>query len=240
MKKKFEDVKKIAATILYPPVCPVCKKILGYQKLICRKCSGKMIAVGENTCKSCGKPLENEEREYCYDCSKKKHYYEQGVAAFRYNETVKKTIYEFKYQNKREYARYYSSQLILQYDHIFKQWGIEAIVPVPIYKLKKRKRGFNQAQLIGKELSYHLQIPCINQWLIRVKNTIPQKELNDAGRKKNLEDAFAVKKDYPYKTVLLVDDIYTTGSTIDHCAKILRANGCQKVYFAAVSIGQGI
>lgn len=240
MERKIENIKKFAVSLLYPPVCPVCKKILHYQKLICMECDKKMLQVGEIVCQCCGKPLEKDEQEYCYDCVRKQHEYKQGIAAFRYNETVKQTIYEFKYQNKREYAHYYATSLFAQYEKVFRSWGIEAIVPVPIYKLKKRKRGYNQAQLIAKELSRYLHLPCVEDWLVRTKNTIPQKELNEAARRKNLEDAFEIHGKYPYKIVLLVDDIYTTGSTIDHCAKALKTQGCQNVYFTAVSIGQGI
>ncbi len=115
------------------------------------------------------------------------------------------------------------------------------IIPIPLHPSRKRVRGYNQAEILADELSLLTGIPARNDILYRIKRTSPQKKLDGSGRRKNLRGAFAVKRgeNLP-QNVLLIDDIYTTGSTVERCAKMLRLGGVQNVYFLTVSIGQGI
>ena len=110
-----------------------------------------------------------------------------------------------------------------------------------MYAAKKRKRGYNQAEVFAEELGKRLDIPMEKKWIRRVWNTVPQKELNYQQRKDNLKGAFQVKTNIvKYKKVLLVDDIYTTGSTIDAVSKVCREAGIANIYFLTVSIGDGL
>jgi ComF family protein len=114
------------------------------------------------------------------------------------------------------------------------------MIPVPLFKKKKIKRGFNQAEVIAAKLSGRLQIPYNAKILCRVKDTEPMKQLDHARRKKNLEKAFKISKNIvKLNKVLLVDDIYTTGSTIDECSTVLLAAGAEEIYFICLSIGVG-
>lgn len=118
---------------------------------------------------------------------------------------------------------------------------MDLIVPVPIHKKKKRKRGYNQAELLGKELSLCLNIPWNTGGIVRRKNTKPLKDLQPSERRKNLWDAFYIAPDkrhfFEGKRVLVVDDIYTTGSTMDEMARTLKAAGAIKIYFVTLSSG---
>ena len=117
---------------------------------------------------------------------------------------------------------------------------IEAIVPVPMYSKKERYRGYNQAALFGRALSEKMDIPCIPRLMIRVKDTRPQKELNGRERENNVKNAFQSSDNVvKYKRILIVDDIYTTGNTIDAVSFLLKKAGAEKVYFLTISIGQG-
>ena len=117
--------------------------------------------------------------------------------------------------------------------------GIEAVVPVPLHSSRRRKRGFNQAELLARELGRRMQIPVYARAVFRIRNTRPQKQLDGRERQENLKGAFAVSKRWNCpKSVLLVDDIYTTGSTIHRIAGLLKKAGVQKVYFMTISIGQ--
>ena len=121
-----------------------------------------------------------------------------------------------------------------------RRWKPDALIPVPIHKARLAFRGFNQAELLARGLSKEFQIPVRNDLVYRVKKTTPQKELNDKERKNNLKSAFHVKPNaIECKTVVLVDDIYTTGSTMDALAKALKANGVEQVYFVCLAIGRG-
>ena len=124
---------------------------------------------------------------------------------------------------------------------MIKLWDIDEIVPVPIHKKRRKKRGYNQAEIIAFKLGELTGIPVNTQGIMRVKNTRPQKELGDTERIKNLENAFEADSLYrASKHVLIIDDIYTTGNTIRHIAQILKASGAEKVFFFTISIGQGI
>lgn len=226
---------------MFPRRCPVCDKILAFNgKKICFGCEDKLVYVHEPKCKKCGKQIEKFEQEYCYDCTKHRHIYKTGIAPFVHTGLVKQSIYAIKYRNKREYIDFYTDEILRLYKDEIEQWSCDGIIPVPLYKKKRRKRGFNQAEIIAKALSKKLNIPIYGNILKRVKDTQPQKELNRLQRKKNLENAFIIDKNIvKLKKVILVDDIYTTGSTIDSCAKILMDGGIKEVYYICISVGMG-
>ncbi len=237
-------VSKIRCAIInsiFPKTCPVCDKVIAHDEYICRKCVPKIHYIGEPKCKKCGKQLSNKEIEYCNDCSKKKHFYNNGLAVFLYDDIISKSIYRFKYHNRRTYAQFYGKAIADNNGSQIKQWGAQVIVPIPIHEKKLIKRGYNQAELIARELGRNIGIKVDEKILVRVINTKPQKEMNKADRKKNLENAFKIATNVvEYKKVILVDDIYTTGSTIDECTLALKAAGVEQVYFVSLSIGAGI
>ncbi len=226
---------------IYPRTCPFCDKILARGTDICGDCQNKLKYVVEPRCKKCGKQLIKEEQEYCYDCTKLRHLYREGIATFAYDEMVSKSIYRFKYYNRRTYAGMYARAIGVRYGEYIARWQPDVLVPVPIHRAKLQKRGYNQAELIAVELGKQLGIPVDSKILQRVRHTRAQKELNRSERKKNLENAFKISSYVvKYKKIVLVDDIYTTGSTIDECTKVLMAAGAQDVYFVSLSIGAGI
>ena len=127
-----------------------------------------------------------------------------------------------------------------RWENWMREKRIEAIVPVPMYLKKERYRGYNQAALFGRALSEKMDIPCIPRLMIRVKDTRPQKELNGRERENNVKNAFQSPDNVvKYKRILIVDDIYTTGSTIEACARALRASGISRVYFVVICMTGG-
>ena len=119
-------------------------------------------------------------------------------------------------------------------------WKAEALIPIPLHPSRKRKRGFNQAELLAKAIAKRSGIPVDAKLLLRTKKTDAQKDLNDQERLANLRDAFSVQKnEIPYHNLILVDDIYTTGSTMDAAAKLLKEHGAQNVYFLCICVGMG-
>lgn len=226
--------------MVFPRRCPVCDEVLLAGVYICEDCRKKIHFISEPVCKKCGKTLEEERQEYCSDCVRKKHLFIQGKAVFEYQEEMKKSMYRFKYSNKREYADFYAWEAVSAYYSWIKRQGIEAIVPVPMYIWKKRRRGYNQAEVFAKRLGAQLQLPVECNLVKRTRNTRPQKELNDVGRKENLKKAFKIVASIvKYRKVLLVDDIYTTGSTMDAVTEVLLEAGVEEVYFICVCIGRG-
>lgn len=188
----------------------------------------------------CSKPLEDDMRELCQDCERKMHGFVRGVAAFSYSKAMKKSMYGFKYNNRREYGKYYAGVIWDEFGDIIRSWNADALIPVPLHKSRQRKRGYNQAQVLAKELERMLGVKTDDKILVRIKNTKPQKELTYKERNSNIESAFQIRiNDLKYKKVILVDDIYTTGATVDECAKVLLDSGVEKVYFITACVGNG-
>ena len=146
----------------------------------------------------------------------------------------------FKYGNKREYAEFYANAAAEKYGVWLKKIKAEVLIPVPMYSRKKRLRGYNQAEVFARALGRKTGILVEEHFIKRVRNTTPQKELNESQRHSNLKNAFKLTTDIvKYKKVVLVDDIYTTGSTMDEISKILKESGVENIYYICISIGEG-
>ncbi|MGN0335861.1 MAG: ComF family protein [Lachnospiraceae bacterium] len=225
--------------ILYPARCPVCHGVIRGKGRVCRECREKLAYIREPRCKKCGKQLEKKEQEYCRDCMRYEHDYTRGGAVFAYDEVMKQSIYRFKYHNRREYAAFYAEEMYRVFAKTLNCWKPEVILPVPMHAGKKRKRGFNQAELVAAELGKLAKIPVDTGALVRKKKTVPQKELTRSDRKRNLKDAFlfAAPKDKKYERVLLIDDIYTTGATLDAVSEVLRKNQIKNIFFLTICVG---
>ena len=225
--------------MLFPSRCPICDKVrpIGGGK-ICIHCEKTLSIVTTPFCMKCGKALEDETREYCKDCSTVNHEYNQGRAVFLYP-SIRKSVYRLKYKNRKEYAEYLGWKMAQVCGKALKEWAPDALVPVPLHDKRMQKRGYNQAELLAKELGKYLHIPVNTSLVKRERNTKPQKALDITGRQNNLKNAFKIKQNnVKLKTIVIIDDIYTTGSTIDAIARELKAAGIQRVYYVALAIGR--
>lgn len=226
--------------IIYPKICPICNNIIPIGAGdVCPACKGLLTYVSEPYCMRCGKPVD-EDREYCDDCERRKHAYDMGRAVFVYDEYMSKSIYRFKYNGKREFARFYGNVMAEHLGDGIRRWKPDAIIPVPVHKSKQRSRGYNQAELIARQISKRLNIPVKSDIVIRQNATTVQKNLSAKARQNNLKKAFKViPNSVQLSSVLIVDDIYTTGATVDALAQCLKDAGVGKVFFATLSIGRG-
>lgn len=242
MLNKIKWAGEQILSLLYPDICPFCGRILkrGRKEQICPVCQFKLPYIYEPRCKKCGKPVSKDQQEYCWDCEHHRHYYERGLAVWEHQPIVARSLYQFKYHNRRIYSRFFAKEMVRSYKSIIHNWNIDLIVPIPISKKRKRQRGYNQAELIARDLGILMGIPVESCGLVRIKDTVAQKKLDVQERKRNLFRAFAWRREKKLRgNVLLIDDIYTTGNTIDAAAKILKEAGAIKVYFLTVSIGEG-
>jgi len=230
---------------LYPGRCPVCTEIVMPQgRLVCAECEMKVPYIEGARCYLCSKQLGDEREEYCYDCleriRKKDNFFERCVVPLRYNTDMRRTMEKLKYSNKREYAEFFADCIIRTYGELIKGWEADALIPVPIHRRRMIKRGYNQASLIAEHLNRYFEIEFREDVLARIKNTVVQNKLNDKDRRKNVTGAFKILKNVVQcKKVILVDDIYTTGSTINSCARILKEAGASQVYAVCACIGAG-
>lgn len=229
--------------LLYPARCPMCQEI---SEGICSKCAGKVEYAESPYCFRCGKPLEESEQEYCFDCTQHSHMFDQGRGLFLYQEPVKGSIHRIKYQNCREYLEYYACEMAKKLGADVLRWHPEVLLPIPMHPGKVRQRGYNQAELLAEKLGDYLDIPVNGNVLKKVRRTKEQKALTHQQRRNNLKGAFEINRDYldeygnlPWRNVLLTDDVYTTGSTMDAAAKVLKEHGVQQVYFITICVGEG-
>ena len=240
-RKRIIKWRPDVAGLFYPRRCPVCQVALEDRgERVCLICRTRLPYTGAHFCHKCGKPLVLEEEEYCRDCLGRKHRFERGRAPFVYDSVMQRSIAAYKYGGRREYAAFYAEEILNRCAKDMAGWRAQAFVPIPLHPSRRRKRGFNQAELLAKELSGRSGIPADAGLLMRVKKTRAQKELNDQERLTNLKDAFSVRKrKVPYQNIILVDDIYTTGSTMDAAAKVLKENGAKNIYFVCICVGNG-
>lgn len=237
---------KSVINLLYPRRCPVCGDIVSPEKILIHpSCISKLSPIKSPSCKKCGKEVIGERTEYCYDCSRHTRTFDWGMALLQYNEAAKHSMAAVKYKNRREYLDFYAAAIDSRFRKNILRLQADALVPVPIHPSRRRQRGYNQAEELAARLSMLWGIPMDAGLLVRSKKTAPQRELNPAERLKNLQEAFTVNTErlggrmgIP-GSVVLIDDIYTTGSTIEACTRALKAAGVQRVYFVVICIGEG-
>ena len=146
----------------------------------------------------------------------------------------------FKAGGRYEYGRFYGRRLAEELGDTIRSWKPECIVAVPVHRSRLRTRGYNQAEVIARSLGRELGIPVDTRLIRRSKKTVPLKNLTLAERQNNLKKAFKLcRNDVKLKTIIVIDDIYTTGNTIDAVSNVLKQKGVENVYFLTISIGQG-
>jgi len=188
----------------------------------------------------CGRPIGESEKEYCDDCVSHIHLYDCGRALFSYR-SVSASLARFKYHGRREYAVFYAACAAKYLGSFLASCHADALVPVPLHKSRLQKRGYNQAQVLAEELSALTGIPVCADWIGRVKKTAPMKDLSATERQNNLKKAFKIlRDDVKLNTTIIIDDIYTTGSTIDAMSRELKNAGVEHIYFITLAIGRGI
>ncbi|HHY77611.1 MAG TPA: ComF family protein [Clostridiales bacterium] len=223
--------------LLYPPKnkCILCG--IKDPNLLCHICSASIPFIHERKCLKCGKGLsEGYAENICPDCLKENFSFHSAYSCFYYTGKGKELIHKLKYEGKLQVAGILAEYMA--HEIKFENIHADILVPVPIHQKKLEKRGFNQARLICEHLSEILGIP---MWdcLIRTRDTREQFGLDKAARKLNVIGAFSVNMLYNVnnKRILLIDDVYTTGSTVDECSKVLLASGAEKIYVLTAAAG---
>ena len=214
-----KDIIKFLLDLIFPskPYCFLCNRKLDRASIyICQTCIDNIMPLSGPFCKKCGKPLSIEKHvknNFCIDCQIERHVFVQARSYGRYEGNLKKIINEYKYHGKRQLAevlgaKMYELLIVLPWPQI------DFLVPMPLHIRRLRERGFNQAYFLADILAERSGIPLFTG-LERIKPTEHQTLLDKASRKKNLYGAFRVKNPSKIldKTLILVDDVYTTGTT---------------------------
>lgn len=226
----------------YPPHCILCGKIMktGTKEILCSECKNTLPWKEGAVCQKCGRSVYLNET-YCERCQKANFVFEKGVAVFSYAD-VRDAIAHFKFKYwKRDavpLAKLMGDYLLTYYPELQEQSDL--LIPVPMYEKKQKVRGFNQSELLAKLLAERFGKPYSANNLKRIRHTAPQSLLNAEQRRENIKGAFSLEngEEVEGKTILLIDDIFTTGTTINECSKVLYANGAKRVLFFGLSVAE--
>ncbi len=191
--------------LIYPKTCGMCNKIS--KSYICNKCKLKLKKILK-----LNKINFNDK------------YFDSLTYLFRYEGNIRTMILEYKFKDK-SYLYKFFSEIIVNNCNLKNKYDI--ILPVPIHKKRKLQRGYNQSELIAKDIAKNIDIEYSNSVLQKIKNTLPQSSLNKSQRINNVLGVYSIIKPQYIndKKIILMDDIYTTGSTVNECSKILKKNG---------------
>lgn len=210
----------------------------------CVHCQGRLAVASHGLCCRCNRLIQS--RAYCGKCGaelpqnammcgqclRHEPSWDRLVMAGRYNEPLSTLIHRFKFQQAFWLDRTLARLLLLAVMKARREHGLtlpDVLIPVPLYHFRQWRRGYNQADLIAGWLSKWLKMPCENNLLVRAKHTPTQRGLTAKARRQNLKNAFRVKRKIPHQRIALIDDVITTGSTLNEIAKLLRKQGVQEI-----------
>lgn len=243
--REFRKFPGVALDWLYPPVCAVCEDVQSGGRMLCGDCDASLPRLSEPFCRRCGEHFEGriDDAFVCPNCSDLRFSFEFARPAMMLDERTRGMIHALKYGRKIHLAdelgrlaagAFCDERLAVALEE---KWPL---VPVPLHRSRLAWRHFNQAEEIGRSISKRTGLRML-EGLSRVRATSAQTRLSRSQRLENLKGAFAVTKAaerWPSKAgVVLVDDVLTTGSTIEACAKALRKAGFAKVVAVAVMRG---
>lgn len=225
-------------SFVFPERCLICKTItLDFG--LCPNCWNKISFISNPSCAICSYPFENETSEdlICGYCLQKKPSFDKAFAVMKYDENSKILIHKFKFNDQLHLTKIFSKWIINSISD--NKNNIDIIMPVPIHKFKLFFRKYNQSALLSNEIGAKLKINTLQRALIKTKYTKPQTSLSKKNRLSNIKNTIKInekyKKEIQNKNILIIDDVYTTGATLNECAKLLKKSGCNKVYIATIA-----
>ena len=231
MRQKF-SVPKIL-NLIYPPVCGICGKL--NNNFLCKKCekaleSEAVFGVNDIIKKENNIKDINKEFNKIFDKEFNK-YFDEHLYIFKYEGIVRKAILKYKFQEEAYLYKTFVNFLLKNKNFFEKIKKYDTIIPVPISKKRFKLRGYNQSELIGKEIAKKLNINIETECLFKMKNITEQSKLSKEEKLKNIQGVYKLNNNEKQKDrkILLVDDIYTTGSTVNECCKILKEANPKKI-----------
>jgi competence protein ComFC len=228
--------------LIFPSFCRLCSCPLGRpgEKIVCRDCLERLVPRRGPVCLCCGRFFEGAGEDHvCRRCLERPPAFSVHRSCGRYDGLLKDLILLFKYRKYSVLGRAlagYAGESLGADDALWQ--GADFLVPVPLHGKRKRERGFNQSQVLARELAKINGMKMLEGCLVKVRNVPPQTTLESAGRERNVRGAYAVRRlsKIEGKILVLVDDVFTTGSTLRECSLVLRAAGAREV--RALTLGQ--
>lgn len=221
--------------IFFPSFCRLCSALLesSDERLVCNSCWESIHPARRAFCICCGRFFEGSlDPHFCESCLREKPSYSRHRSCGHYGGKLKEIILLCKFHNLPVLAEglaRFALDAMAQEDALW--WGLDAVVPVPLHPKRERERGYNHAQIIAKVLAAEKNVQLFDRHLVKVKNVPPQMSLAMEDRLRSVKGAFAVSRQAEIrdKAVLLLDDVFTTGSTVEECSRLLIEAGVREV-----------
>ena len=212
--------------LLFPPNCAGCEK---WGNRYCTFCFDNTKTIKTTICSICGEPVTIDNGSVCKRCQSEEMFFDALRSWGYFEEPLKKAIHKLKYRRDISLGDVLSKPLI---DLVFENsWQVELITAVPLDKFRIKERGYNQSEYLARPVAWNMKIPFNSAAIKRMKITRPQVGLSRAERQINISDAFVSdNRIVSGKNILVIDDVVTTGSTLNACAKSLKIAGSAKVY----------
>ena len=232
MKRRLKQLSAPVISVFLPDRCRLCGEVIFTGDTLCAECENALRPEGE-LCRKCGLPVQDCKcEEYKFKCN-----YSAFAAPFYLKNSIAKGVVRFKNYGFTELAQAYAEEIVKCASERFDGARFDCVVSVPVQKLRRIKRGYNQSELLARAVAERLAVP-YEDLLMKVRKTKSQRGISAKERMANLKGAFdlAPDKDAEGKTILIVDDIKTTGSTLSECALTLKAYGAKEVFAASVAV----
>lgn len=234
----FYKIYKSIINYLLPKRCFSCTELIQDDNGFCGNCWKDLNFINNPFCIRCGKEFELKIKgvSECVSCLAKRPIFDKSRSIFKFDEYSKTIVHAFKYFDKTILADYFAEMLFLRYKDDLKI--ADFIIPVPMHRFKRLLRMYNPPQVIAKSLSKKLDIPVIPDVLEKTKWTKAQTTLSRKARLSNINGSISITnidkvKD---KIIILIDDVITTGSTVNHCSKILKKGGAKEVIVLSIAL----
>ncbi len=218
-------MKELIANIIFTKRCPFCDQVILPRNDCCKSCFDNLPFIEGTACKKCSMPSDK-----CR-CGSEKREYDGMCAPFYYRDEVTEAIHRYKFRGEKAIGAFFAEYMAERIRTCFPDKTFHMIVPVPLYGKKLRERGYNQSMILARKIGAILKIP-VSDVISKDFDTAPQHLTAASKREGNVAGVFSVKKREIVrgKTILLCDDIKTTGFTLSECAKVLKMYGAEKVY----------
>ena len=224
LKKFFESI----LDFIYPPICLLCGERTEGDRQICPDCWDKFLDTLKLNFQKYKKDFHHLTGEIFFD---------EMVTCWTYTSEIEKLIHRVKYQRGKKLAILLGRTAGKNLQQVFKGWDDTLIIPVPLHRVRQRERGYNQSELLCQGLAAHIPVPISSDLLFRHRNTPSQTKLTAQERHENVKDAFTIRQPdrLAGKKIILVDDVSTTGATMNSCASCLKKAGAEKVIGIALA-----
>lgn len=221
----FGDLRENALDKLFPRRCPLCGAILMPNERVCGGCSDELEFINPPVCKKCGRPI------FDCACDDEASYYDRCVSPFVYTKSIRRGMHRFKFSNAPVAADFFAKFMAVAVSREYSREHVDIITCVPMHPSDLRKRGYNQAALLARSVADHLDLPVYTNVIAKISQNSVQHSLTRAERRKNVGGVYHVVRPNQIagRTVLICDDIITTGSTLSECARVLKEAGARRV-----------